>query len=62
LQGLAAAGVTPEQIERVHTPIGLDIGAVTVNEIAVSILGELIQVRRAHTPKLVEGPLEASAV
>jgi len=61
LQGLATAGVTQEQIDRVHTPIGLDIGAVTVNEIAVSILGELIQVRRAHTPKLVEGPLEVAA-
>jgi xanthine dehydrogenase accessory factor len=61
LQGLAAAGVSQEQIDRVHTPIGVPIGAVTVNEIAVSILAELVKVRRAQTPKLVEGPLEVAA-
>jgi xanthine dehydrogenase accessory factor len=37
----------PEQLfERVHAPIGLDIGAVTPEEIAVSITAELIAVRR----------------
>ena len=62
LRDLATTGAPREQIDRVHTPIGLPIRAVTVNEIAVSILAEMIQVRRAHTPKLVEGPLEAAAV
>ena len=38
--------VTAEQFERVFTPIGLDIGAVTVPEIAASITAELIAVRR----------------
>jgi xanthine dehydrogenase accessory factor len=58
LRDLAAAGVPSEQLERVHTPIGMRIGAVTVSEIAVSIAAELVQVRRQQTPKLVEGPIE----
>jgi xanthine dehydrogenase accessory factor len=58
LRGLADAGVPQELIDRVHTPIGVAISAQTVNEIAVSIVAELIQVRRQTTPKLIEGPLE----
>ncbi len=41
-EGLA----TPEQLSRVHAPIGLDIGAITVDEIAQCIAAELILVRR----------------
>jgi len=37
---------TPEEFDRIFTPIGLDIGAVTVPEIAASITAELIAVRR----------------
>lgn len=37
---------TLEQLAQVHSPLGLDIGAETVGEIAVSILAELIAVRR----------------
>ena len=51
---LAALGVEPEKLARVHAPIGLSIGAVTVPEIAVSIVAELIQVRRAEKPTHVE--------
>jgi xanthine dehydrogenase accessory factor len=49
---LAAEGVAPECLSRVHAPIGLDIGAVTPAEIAVSILAEMIAVRhgRLMTP------------
>ncbi len=43
---LLAEGMPPECLDRVHAPIGLDIGAVTPAEIAVSILAELIAVRR----------------
>jgi xanthine dehydrogenase accessory factor len=43
---LADEGIAVEQLERVHAPIGLDIGAVTPAEIAISILAQLIAVRR----------------
>jgi xanthine dehydrogenase accessory factor len=39
-------GVTRERLARVHAPIGLDVGAVTPGEIAVSIAAELVAVRR----------------
>ncbi|HEX5474940.1 MAG TPA: XdhC/CoxI family protein [Vicinamibacterales bacterium] len=42
---LAAEGLPPERLGHVHAPIGLDIGAVTPAEIAISILAELIAVR-----------------
>ena len=47
-----AEGMPPECLERVHAPIGLDIGAVTPAEIAISILAELIAVRRGVTTAL----------
>jgi xanthine dehydrogenase accessory factor len=54
LQDLVEAGVPQERIDRVHTPIGLPIGAVTVNEIAVSIAAQLIEHRRKGQSALVE--------
>ena len=43
---LLAEGMPAECLDRVHAPIGVDIGAVTPAEIAISILAELIAVRR----------------
>jgi len=43
---LHASGLTEQQIERLKAPAGLDIGALTPQEIAASILSELVQVRR----------------
>lgn len=53
LRDLEQAGVPAEQLARVHTPIGIPIGAITVPEIAVSIAAELVQVRRQTTPQAV---------
>jgi xanthine dehydrogenase accessory factor len=39
---LLAEGVSPEALQRVHAPVGLDIGSQTVPEIAVSIAAELV--------------------
>jgi xanthine dehydrogenase accessory factor len=39
-------GVSPEKFANVHAPVGLDIGALTPEEIAISIAAELIAVRR----------------
>lgn len=43
---LRASGLTEQQVARLRAPVGLDIGAVTPEEIAASILAELVQVRR----------------
>lgn len=45
---LAARGISRELLESVHTPIGLKIGAETPEEIAVSILAEIIQVKHSR--------------
>lgn len=44
---LLAKGITQEQLDRVYAPIGLSIHAQTPEEIAVSILAEIIKVRRS---------------
>jgi xanthine dehydrogenase accessory factor len=44
-ESLLKEGVSRVDLERVHCPIGLDIGAETPEEIAMSIVAELIQVR-----------------
>jgi xanthine dehydrogenase accessory factor len=44
-KALMSGGVKPEQLENVHSPIGIDIGGETPEEIAVSIVAELISER-----------------
>ena len=51
---LRASGLVEQQIERLKAPAGLDVGAVTAEEIAASILAELVQVRR-RGPVVNEG-------
>lgn len=46
LERLRAAGVGSAQLEKVHAPIGLDIGAVTPEEVALAIIAEIVAVRR----------------
>jgi xanthine dehydrogenase accessory factor len=43
---LLQKGVPQQQLDRLHSPMGLDIGAESPDEIAMSILGEIIKVRR----------------
>jgi len=43
-------GFTDNDIGRIHSPIGLDIGAVSPSEIAVAIIGEITQRLREETP------------
>jgi xanthine dehydrogenase accessory factor len=43
---LVGEGIPEQLFERVHAPVGLDIGAITPEEIAVAITAELIAVRR----------------
>ncbi len=45
-EALEREGIPAEQLDRVHAPVGLDIGALTPEEIAISITAELIAVRR----------------
>ncbi|MFO7749444.1 MAG: XdhC/CoxI family protein [Desulfobacteraceae bacterium] len=49
-QNLYDKGVDQKAMERVHSPVGLDIAAETPEEIAVSIAAELIRVRNRKTP------------
>jgi len=48
---LRARGFSDDQIARLRAPLGVPIGAQTPEEIAVSVLGELIAVRRGGTPE-----------
>jgi xanthine dehydrogenase accessory factor len=43
---LIAEGVPAEALQRVLSPVGLDLGAITPEEIAVSVVAEMIAVRR----------------
>jgi len=48
---LSQKGVPPQQLDRVHAPIGIGIGAETPEEIAISILAEIIKVKRTRRAK-----------
>ena len=57
---LAEVGVTDEMFARVHGPVGLNIGAKSPAEIAVSILGQIIEVR-ARRLEALSAPKVAAA-
>jgi xanthine dehydrogenase accessory factor len=56
-QLLTAGRATLEQLAHVHAPIGLDIGAITPQEIAVSIAAELVAVRRGRAKDIADASL-----
>ncbi|RMD59277.1 XdhC/CoxI family protein, partial [Candidatus Parcubacteria bacterium] len=45
LERLRAAGLTAEQLRRIHAPIGLDLGGRAPAEIALAILAEIVSAR-----------------
>ena len=61
---LAEQGISREILEGVHTPIGLKIGAETPEEIAVSVMAEIIQMKSArakgggYSPELLDAIFE----
>jgi len=68
---LTKEGLPAHLFERVHAPVGLDIGAITPEEIAVAITAELIAVRRRAERALphmswfkthIQGPAEATVL
>ncbi len=58
---LIKSGIDASELERVHSPAGIDIGAVSPAEIALSILAELVAVRRAGSRQKIPGEQEALA-
>ena len=55
---LAGRGIAAERLEALRAPAGLDIGAVTPEEIALSVLSEIVRERRQIAPVgLVEAPV-----
>ncbi|MBG0740846.1 XdhC family protein [Paeniglutamicibacter antarcticus] len=57
-EALLAAGVPPARLDRLHSPMGLDLGAVSPAEVAVSITAEILAVR---ANKQTVGPLRQGA-
>jgi len=56
VENLNIAGVSDEQLKRVHSPIGLGLGAETPEEIAVSIMAEVLMLRGIGSGKHMKDP------
>ena len=64
LRRLKEVGVTDDEIARLHSPIGLDLGARTPEETAISIAAEVVQQRWGGSGshlKATEGPIHPGA-
>jgi len=55
VERLLANGLTQEQIDRLHAPIGMNIGGHTPAEIALSIMAEIVAVRNGVTSSKLQG-------
>ena len=64
LERLREAGVSDEELKRLHSPIGLDLGARTPEETAISIAAEIVQARWGGTGRHLtdtDGPIHPGA-
>ncbi|MEG1548718.1 MAG: XdhC/CoxI family protein [Clostridia bacterium] len=50
-KALASRGISPQELESVYTPIGLDIGGETPEEIALAIMAEIMKLKNSATGK-----------
>jgi xanthine dehydrogenase accessory factor len=56
IKGLKQKGISEEKLERIHSPIGLGIGAETPQEIAVSIMAEILMLRCGGSGQTMQNP------
>ena len=61
LDYLLVAGVPAEKVQRVWAPAGLDLGAATPEEIALSIMSQIVATRRGGSGQALKLGKEASA-
>ena len=59
---LLARGLSPAALSRVHNPAGLDIGARTPEEVALSIFAQMVQLRHAEQAPVAEIAVEIDPV
>jgi xanthine dehydrogenase accessory factor len=59
VEKLREAGFGEADLERIHAPIGLDVGAVGADEIAVAIVAELLAVRRGRDPRTARREIDS---
>jgi xanthine dehydrogenase accessory factor len=57
-KNLKESGVPDEKLDRVHSPIGLELNAETPEEIAVSIMAEIIMLRQGGNGQVMSGKHE----
>jgi xanthine dehydrogenase accessory factor len=62
LDYLRGSGLTEAQLARLRCPAGLDFGAVTPEEIALSVLAEIVQLRRRGKPQVEGSPVRPAGV
>ena len=61
-EALLKAGADPVRLAALHAPAGLDIGAATPEEVALSILAQIVQLRRADETRDGATPLEREEI
>jgi xanthine dehydrogenase accessory factor len=61
-QRLMASGFTEAELSRIHGPVGLNIGGKTPEEVALSIMAEIVAVRRGRDPKSLATVAAAKSV